>query len=88
MLLQFSVTVAEWPTVWKRAALSVYSACLSRTFVNFYVHASFPFDFEGGIWYSIVLLPEHCFYIYILGLHYILMWRLCDLDRFNNFSLS
>ena len=40
-------------------------ACLSGRFINFYVCPSFPFDFEGGIWNLIALIPNHCLSIYL-----------------------
>ena len=48
----------------KSCLFSVYCACLLRTFMNLFVCASFPFGFEGGMWYLIVLIPDRCLYIY------------------------
>ena len=47
MLLLFSIRVAERPSVWERAAHSVYCACLLWAFVKFCVCLSFPFCIEG-----------------------------------------
>ena len=38
--------------------LSVYGSYV------FFMYASFPFDFEGGMWDMIVLIPVHCFSFY------------------------
>ena len=35
-----------------------------RERVSICVCASFPFDFEGGMWDLIVLIPKHLFSIY------------------------
>ena len=61
MLLLISIREDECPPVWKRA---VNSLCVS--FVNVYlcVCASFPFNFEGGLWDLIVLVPDHCLSFY------------------------
>ena len=37
-------------------------ACLSSTFINFCMCPSFPF--VGGMWDSIVLIPDHCLSFY------------------------
>ena len=64
MLLPFSVRVAEGPPVWERAVHMVNCACLSWALVKFCVCPSFPFGVEGGMWDVIVLIPDHCLYIY------------------------
>ena len=43
--------------------LSVYVSFLN---IYSYVSASLPFGFEGGLWYFIVLVPDHCFSFYTL----------------------
>ena len=67
----YSVSVAEWPPVWERAVHSVY--CVS--FVNVYQFlcvSYLPVWFEGGMWYLIVLMPDHCLSIYFF-IHF--MWN-------------
>ena len=43
---------------------SVNCVCLSWAFVKFCVCPSFPFGIESGMWYVIVLIPDHCLSIY------------------------
>ena len=31
-----------------------------------YVYVSLPFGFEGGMWYLIVLIPDHCLSVYFV----------------------
>ena len=64
MLLLFSIRVAERPPVWLRCVHSVYRACLSRTFISFFVCPSFVFGFEGGMRDLIVLNTDQCLSIY------------------------
>ena len=52
-----SIWVDECQPVWKRA---VNSLCVSFVSVYLCVCASFSFDFEGGLWDLIVLVPDHC----------------------------
>ena len=33
------------------------------------MYASFPFGFEGGVWDLIVIVPDHCFSFYLVGIH-------------------
>ena len=40
-------------------------------FIIFCVCLSFPFDFEGGMWELIVLIPDHClFYLLSICLYF------------------
>ena len=61
--------------VWEGFVHSVYCAC----FVNVYSCHSFPFGFEGGwMWDLIVLIPDHCLsinFVYILCFRYDLLWQ-------------
>ena len=68
MLLPFSIRLAEWPPVWKRAVHSVNCTCLSWALVKFCVCPSFSFVIEDGMRDVIVLIPDHCHSIYLLAL--------------------
>ena len=55
MLLLFSVRVPRWPPVWEKAVR------VFREHLSVWICASFPFDFEVGMWDLIVLIPDRCF---------------------------
>ena len=44
----------------------IYIACLSWALVKICVCPSFLFSIEGEMWDVIVLIPDHCLYIYFL----------------------
>ena len=60
MLLLLSIRVAERQYFWETDVYLVYRVCLSLsyTFINFFVY-SFQFEFEAGIWDSVLLVPQH-----------------------------
>ena len=60
MLLPFSISVAEFPPVWERAAHSINCTCLSWALVKFVCVLLSLFGFEGGMWDVIVLILDHC----------------------------
>ena len=37
-----------------------------ETFIKLCLCPSFPFGFKGGMWYLILLIPDHCLSIYFL----------------------
>ena len=57
----FSIRIAEWPSVWRKAVHSVYCARLSWKLINLCV-CFFPI-FEGGMGILIALVPDQTFYI-------------------------
>ena len=59
MLLLFSVRVPRWPPVWEKAVR------VFREHLSVWICASFPFDFEVGMWDLIVLIPDRCFSIFL-----------------------
>ena len=52
-------------TCWIKDVHSVNCMCLSWALVKFCMCLSFPFGIEGGMWDVIVLIPDHCLYIYL-----------------------
>ena len=50
-----------------RAVQSQGSVLHITNSIVFYVCASLPFGFEGGMWDLIVLNPDHCFSIYLVS---------------------
>ena len=64
MLVLLSVRIDRCLPVWEGAVHSVDCACL-RERLSFYVCVFYPFGFEGMMWDSIVLVPDHCLSFYI-----------------------
>ena len=60
----FSVRIDRWLSVWERAVYSVHCKCF-RERLSFYVCVFYLIGFEGMMWYSIVLVPDHCLSFYI-----------------------
>ena len=58
--------------------------CLSLEFVEFCVCPSFPFGIEGGMWDVIVLIPDHCFSIYLGQAFFSYLPRKCISNRLRN----
>ena len=61
MLPLFTVRIAEWSPVCKRAVHSVYCARL-----YFCMCPPFPFHLGDGMWDLIVLIPDHFLFIYLM----------------------
>ena len=39
--------------------------------------SSFPFGFEGGVWDLIVLIPDHCLFVYFPCYHNVYIYNIC-----------
>ena len=50
-----------------------FTARFFRYYLSIYVYAPFPFDFEGGmLWDLIVLVPDHCIFFLFMSLRRII----------------
>ena len=61
--LLFSIRVAELSAVRERAVHLVYHGVLRKR-LSLCVCASLPFCFESGTWDLIVLVSNHCFFLF------------------------